>query len=103
MRLGADATLSQILEKMESIHYTVERDKSLLTHFYSATQKADEDTTSWGCRLKDLLSKAIDEGKVRQAEADGMFKNKFWTGLRQDFKDISGYLYDKCETFDELR
>ena len=32
-----------------------------------------------------------------------MLKNKFWTGLRQDFKDISGYLYDKCETFDELR
>lgn len=77
MRLGADATLSQILEKMESIHGTVERGESLLTHFYSATQKSDEDTTSWGCRLADLLSKAIDKGKVHQADADEMLKNKF--------------------------
>lgn len=32
-----------------------------------------------------------------------MLKYKFWTGLRQDLKDITGYLYDKCTTFDKLR
>jgi hypothetical protein len=51
--------------------------ESLLTHFYRATQKADEDTTSWGCRLEDLISKAIDKRKVHQAEAGGMLKTSF--------------------------
>lgn len=36
MRLGPDATLDEILEKMESIHGTVEREESLITNFYSA-------------------------------------------------------------------
>ena len=103
MRLGPDASLTEILDKMESIHGTVDRGESLLTQFYSATQQINEDTTSWGCRLEDLLSKAVDKGKVAHKDVDEMLRNKFWTGLKQDFKDISGYLYDNCSTFDELR
>lgn len=103
MRLGPDATLDEILEKMESIHGTVEREESLITNFYSALQKGDENTTAWECRIEDLLSKAVSIGKIHHDDVDEMLKYKFWTGLRQDLKDITGYLYDKCTTFDKLR
>lgn len=84
MRLGPDATLDEILEKMESIHGTVEREESLITNFYSAVQKGDENTTAWECRIEDLLSKAVSIGKIHHDDIDEMLKNKFWTGLRQD-------------------
>lgn len=103
MRLGPDAALDEILEKMESIHGTVEREESLITNFYSALQKGDDNTTAWGCRIEDLLSKAVSIGKIHHDDVDEMLKYKFWTGLRQDLKDTTGYLYDKCTTFDKLR
>ena len=39
MRLGPDANIKQLMEKMESVFGTVERGESIIEEFYSATQR----------------------------------------------------------------
>ena len=47
MRLGVNATIPQILAKLDSIYRDVDKKEQLLAEFYSARQRDGEDITSW--------------------------------------------------------
>ncbi|XP_062618198.1 uncharacterized protein LOC134279798 [Saccostrea cucullata] len=103
MRLGPNASVDEILYKLDSIYGLVEEKESLLANFYSAKQQENEDVSAWGCRLEDLLSKALIQGLVNPDDENDMLRNMFWSGMRTSLKDISGHLYDKYPEFDDLR
>ena len=103
MRLGPDANIKQLMEKMESVFGTVERGESIIEEFYSATQRKSENTMEWSCRLEEIYSKAVAKGVAKREEANEKLKSRFWNGLHQWLRDITGYKYDRIEEFDELR
>ena len=103
MRLGSDANIKQLMEKMESVFGTVERGESIMEEFYSATQRKSENTMEWSCRLEEIYSKAVAKGVAKREEANEKLKSRFWNGLHQWLRDITGYKYDRIEEFDELR
>ena len=103
MRLGSQANISDILNKFESIYGLVDKKQILMSKFYSAKQDVNEDVTSWGCRLEDMLSKVRAISTIPQGEAENMLKDMFWEGLKPSLKDATGHIYDKGLPFDELR
>ena len=103
MRMGPDATIFQILDKMESIFGTVERGETIMERFYSARQEHNETTMSWSCRLEEIYRKAVIKGVAKQEEANEKLRSKYWNGLHQWIKDITGYKFDSILEFDELR
>jgi hypothetical protein len=103
MRLGPHADVIDILVKLDSIYGAIDQKEDLLAKFYSAKQGEDEDVSNWGCRLEDILSKAMEQGIVPSADFNNMLKNKFWTGLKKSLKDVSGHKFDTVSDFDTLR
>lgn len=103
MRLGADAKVDDILYKLESIFGTIDTKSSILSEFFSAKQKDDEDVASWGCRLEDLINKAIHLKQVKPSEANEMLRNMFYEGMKSTLQDTTGYIFEKIRDFDELR
>ena len=89
MRLGPTADISAILDKFESVYGVVDTKECLLAKFYSARQSPEEDVTTWSCRLEDILNR----GLVRKQDTNEMLKSMFWTGLRHELKDVSGYKF----------
>ena len=47
MRLGPEAKVDDILDKMESVFGSLERGEKVLEEFYSSTQRKDEDSMAW--------------------------------------------------------
>jgi hypothetical protein len=103
MILGINADVQEIIAKLDSIYGPIDIKESLLASFYSARQGDDEDVSSWGCRLEDLLSKAAEQGNVHQSQMNDMLRNMFWTGLKKSLKDVSGHKFDATTDFDTLR
>ena len=102
-RLGVDATLSDILKKFEGIYGTVEDSESLLAQFYSAKQKEKEKVSTWGCRLEDLLDRAMDGSPLPVKSSNDMLRTKFWSGLLPILKDAVRHKFDTVADFDQLR
>uniref|UniRef100_K1QTY9 Uncharacterized protein n=1 Tax=Magallana gigas TaxID=29159 RepID=K1QTY9_MAGGI len=83
MRLGADAQVDEILYKQENICGAI-------------TQNQDyEDVASWGCRLEDLINKAMHLKQVKPSEANGMLRNMFYEGMKSTLQDTTGYIFEK--------
>lgn len=103
LRLGEDVTVKKLLNKFDSVYGDVDAKEVILADFYSAKQNGDEDVARWGCRLEDLLGKAVEKKAVGAAEADEMLRQMFWRGLIPDLKSVAGHVFDKSECFDDLR
>ena len=103
MRLGEKADIHEILCKMDCIFGNIDEKESIMSEFYNAKQKEDEDVAMWSCRLEDILSRAILTGKVKQSESDTMLHDMLWKGLKPELKDKSHYEKEKYTTFDDLR
>jgi len=103
MRLGSKATVLELIDKLDGIYGIVEAGENLLAQFYSAFQKPDEDVAAWGCRLEDILEKAVEQEQVSRAATDEMLHNKFWMGLKQQLKDATRHNYENIKDFDKLR
>ena len=103
MRLGTEAKVAEILEKMESVYGTVERGETIMEEFYSANQRKSEDSMAWSCRLEEIYRKAVEKGVARKDETNNKLRSKYWNGLHQWLKDITGYKFDQISDFDELR
>ncbi|VDI05353.1 Hypothetical predicted protein [Mytilus galloprovincialis] len=103
MRLDLDASVQEILQKLDSVYGSVEKKEELLAEFYSARQGTDESVTTWSCRLESILGKSKERGLVQTKDIDEMLRSMLWTGLRTSLKDISGHKYDTIKTFDALR
>lgn len=103
MHLGPGARISSIIQKLDSIYGTVAEKEDILSEFYSARQREDEECARWSCRLEDILNKAIQKNLIDRSQFEEMLRTMFFKGLRPSLKDICGHLYDKCKSFDELR
>ncbi|XP_069115984.1 paraneoplastic antigen Ma1 homolog [Argopecten irradians] len=103
MRLGSGTAIEDLLQKMESIYGIVDKPESVLAAFYSARQGKEEDVTTWGCRLEDLISKACQTHPFPTMEQNNMLREVFWSGLKGALKDTTGYLYETIKDFDRLR
>ena len=80
--LGAEATICQIKEKLESVFGNVFSDECILQEFYTASKKAGESVTLWGIRIEEILQKAVQKVHAVTADKkDKMLKERFWHGL----------------------
>lgn len=103
MHLGEDATLENILQKLERVYGTVESGTTLLQKFYNCRQEEAETIGAYGCRLEDVLSKAISRGAVAEEQSDGMLRNKLWSGLKDErVRNATRYKLEQIHSFDEL-
>ena len=103
MRLGPSGHISSLLDKLENIFGTVELTENLLAQFYSTVQGDNEDVASWGCRLEDILTKAVEQGHADHGTYDEMVYTKFWTGLRKELKDATRHNFETIKDFEKLR
>ena len=103
MHMGQQVSVQDILHKFESVFGCVDRGQTILSSFYSAKQGDAEDVTSFANRLEDLLSKAVETGKIKPTDTNDMLCSVFYSGLNQQLKSISGYKFDQFNTFDKLR
>ena len=103
MRLSPKAGIPEILTKFDSVYGVVESKESLLAEFYSAKQKESENIREWSCRLEDILGKAVEKDLVKITDSNKMLCSMFWTGMRQEMKDVCGFKFDTIDDFDTLR
>jgi hypothetical protein len=101
-RLGVDATVDDILNKFEGIYGTVEDSENLLAQFYNALQQDDEKVSTWGCRLEDLLDRAIEGESLHSKSLNEMLRTKFFNGLLPHLKHAIRHQFDKVNDFDKL-
>lgn len=78
--MGSDATLDELLSKLESIYGSVLSGQTLLQRFYSETQKEDETCAEWACRLEDIAFQA--QEKMKTTDLKALLVTQFWSGLR---------------------
>ena len=96
-RLGYGVTISDILEKFDSVYGEVDSKEHLLAKFYSSKQKDHENVTKWLCRLENILSSAVDRKLVEPGQVNDMLRNMFFQGLRPSYK------FEQIKDFDHLR
>lgn len=104
MTVGYDATLAEVLDKLDGIYKADEQGDDLMQEVYTAHQRNDEDATRWGCRLEKLFTKAIREGEyILPSKASMLLRRIFWKGLRKPLRLLTAHKYDSIQDFDELR
>ncbi|XP_060594793.1 uncharacterized protein LOC132749121 [Ruditapes philippinarum] len=101
--LGEKATLSDILNKLDTLFGNVSTNESVMQSFYSESQKPSENVTSYGCRLETLLQVAVERGHVSHSSRNDMLKSKFWTGLYDEkLKLLTSHKYDAISDYNRL-
>lgn len=103
MRLGPEASLTEILTKMESVYGNVDETETIMGEFYNARQQEDEDVSEWSCRLEGILDRAVNAGNVSRDQAGSMLHDMLWKGLKPALKDVTHYEKERYSTFDKLR
>ena len=69
-RLGTDATLEQIITKLDSTYGIMDTKEMVLRKFYSCVQKSDEAVTSFALRLEELFSRACDVKGLKRSDSE---------------------------------
>lgn len=101
--LGEKASMTDILQKLDTLFGNVSTNESIMQTFYSESQKTTENVTTYGCRLESLLQVAVESGHVSQAARNDMLRSKFWTGLRDEkLKLLTRHKYDTILNYDRL-
>lgn len=88
---------------MDDVYGVVDTGETLLAEFYGARQGKGEDVTASGCRLEDLLDRAMEHRCVAGKDVNEMLRSRFWNGLCQKLKDGSRHKFDTLTDFDRLR
>lgn len=101
--LGEQATVKDILHKLDGFYGNVSTSETLIQSFYNDYQKDTESIVTYGSRLEQTLSRAIRCGHADLAAKDSMLRSKFWTGLKsQELKNSTRHLYDSVKDFQVL-
>jgi len=102
--LKATATLENILSTMESNFGDVKSGQSIMEEFYQARQNKDEDITSWGIRIEEMIQRALEKGEIQENKKEEILRTKYWKYLRNsELKNATRVFYENCLTFEELR
>lgn len=101
--LGEDATVSDILNKLDGFYGNVSSSETLIQDFYSDSQKESESIVQYASRIEQTLSRAIRYGHIDFVAKDAMLRSKFWTGLKsQQLKNSTRHMYDTIKDFQTL-
>ncbi|KAK3751659.1 hypothetical protein QZH41_017450 [Actinostola sp. cb2023] len=104
MHLEEDASVETIVRKLEGVYGIVESGTTLLQQFYNAREENDESVAAYGCRLEEIVNRAINRGAVAKEQADEMLRSKLWTGLKDErIRNATRYKYEIIPDFDTLR
>jgi hypothetical protein len=95
--------ISTIVTKFDHVFGDVLTSEQILEKFYAARQKPDEDVSSWGCRLGEILSRCPDPNYRCGGGREAMMRQKFWAGLSKDkVKEATRHRFDQGAAFQEL-
>lgn len=101
--LGEMATMTDVLQKLDTLFGNVSTNESIMQTFYSELQKPKESVTTYGCRLETLLQVAVESGHVSREGRNDMLRSKFWTGLRDEkLRLLTRHKYDSVISYDRL-
>lgn len=103
MHLGEHASIFDILQKFDCKFGSIDEKETIMSEFYNAKQKEEEDVSTWSCRLEKILSQALINGKVKKTESDEMLHDMVYKGLRPELKDKAHYEKEKYKSFDDFR
>lgn len=101
-RLGPDATLDIVMERLESDYGTVESRESVMRKFYSIKQKPGESVEHFASRLEELFDKAVNLGSLKRTDVD-ILKEVLHNGLTKELKHMTVYQRDKIKDFSEFK
>ena len=103
MPLGQNATVADIVAKLDGFYANVSSSETLIQSFYSDYQKKAESVVSFASRIEQTLSRAVKSGHIDGISKDAMLRSKFWTGLKsQSLKNSTRHLYDTIKDFPSL-
>ena len=103
--LNENATVTQILAKLEMIFGNVMPTEAIYEKFYTARQLPGEDVSHWACRIEDLLAqlRAKDLHIANPSMAESMVRTKFYSGLKSaTVKNNLRHRFDRNESYAEL-
>ena len=101
--LGENASVSDVLDKLNGFYGTVSSSETLLQSFFSDSRKDNESIVAYGSRLEQTITKAIASGHIDEVAKDAMLRSKFWSGLKtQSLKNSTRHLYDTIKDFHTL-
>lgn len=102
VRMG-DASVSQLLHKLDGYFGNVATEGACLTQFFASQQSEDEDVTTWACRLEGLIQKVHAEEMISKSAMDEMLRTKLWSGLYDErLKQTTRHIYDSVKEVDDL-
>ena len=93
-RLGPEARIRHIVDKLDSTYGNIETKESILRKFYSCTQQHGQTVTAYASQLEEIFSQAVTLGAMRRSDTE-ILKQVLHQGLNRDLKHMSTY---KCET-----
>ena len=103
LHLGVEATVAQVVDKLEGFYGTVESGAVLLQQLYSTKQGADESITAYSTRLQLAIDKAEQRRGIPPQNKDETLRVIFWKGLcKESLKMAIRHKYEAVASFDEL-
>lgn len=101
--LGPEATVEELVSKLEGFYGTVESGAVLLQQVYSIKQGQNEPIATYSSRLQLLIDRAERRGGITSSAKDETCRVVFWRGLMDDaVKQAIRHQYDSTKTYDEL-
>jgi len=101
--LGESASADAILGKLDSNFGDVSTNEMLMQEFYNSFQRPGESVTSFGCRLENLLQRAVAQGCILSAATNDLLRQKFWKSLASDsLRAQTRHKYDSIGEYNEL-
>ncbi|XP_041477224.1 uncharacterized protein LOC121425266 [Lytechinus variegatus] len=103
LNLNVDATVEEIVSKLEGFYGTVESGAVLLQQLYSARQGNEESITAYSARLQLAIDKVEHRKGISPNATDETLRVVFWKGLaNESLKQAIRHKYEIVRTFDEL-
>ena len=101
--LGSEASINEIISKLEGLYGTVESGAVLLQQLYQSKQDKGESAAAFGLRLELLANKAKERGGITQAALNSTLRIVFWQGLVDErVKNTVRHKIDQANSFDEV-
>lgn len=101
-RLGIEATLDDVVTKLNSTYGFIDTREMVLKKFYSCTQQAGEKLTSFASRLEELFAQACDLKALRRTDSE-VLKQVLYQGLQKDLKQMATYHCNTVDDYDRFK
>ena len=100
-RLGVNPSVTQIINKLESIHGIVLSGQALMEKFYKEEQ-GSRSCAKWSTHLEDWIYQALCKKALPAESVPATLKHRFWSGLQNT--DIKNALRHRLDilTFEEV-